>query len=310
MNYEKLLRLFIPITTSGLLSVRKNSHGRFAEKLGDLTFVTDSITTDNEESTITLRILYFEEYCRLLLGEAHYFLLASRLSHLRCLQEQPQNASWQIIENYYSAFFAAHYLLRISGTSLTHIDSNLTREIKRNYYGSPDQEIKSGIYFITSNEAQSKLTLKQNLTRKPGGSHQDLWKLWIELIDKIKLQTMVDIEEYIDIDNQLNSYKMFLSSTSLQYGPPAVRGKVNYQFKGKSWVFEDKSRDEIRIFQNLIKNSQTEPPNREQTVKNLIFNNMFIINFAFQVFQHYTNNFPRSISRSIKNKYSNLFNDF
>jgi hypothetical protein len=304
MDIKRTIRLLSPLLVQGTLAVRQNSNERLVEKLDELEFSTRTISKSNDNVIeIELQILDVNLLYRLLAGEANKFLLASRVSFERSTQKQPRNASWQVIENYYAAYFAVHYLLRLTGVSLTNLDSNSIACIERSNYGSkPQFQISSGLYIMVYDDQTQ--TLK--LTKKPktGGSHQNAWQLWEELIDKISRQANADLVEYAATSIYLAEHKQFLVGSTLKYNPPEIRAEINYQFRGGVWVFEKDSSKSIGVLQRLL--SVKDVSNSSNIASNpvgLISTNRFIICLAKAVFLHASERYPKGVCRSILNKY-------
>ena len=95
------------------------------------------------------------------------------------------------------------------------------------------------------------LTLKKNL-KKSGGSHQEAWQLWEGLVEKLRVSTNTDPVEYASTSIDLSAHKNFLVKSTAKYNPPEIRGEINYQFRGGSWIFETKAKDTINRIQRSI----------------------------------------------------------
>src|SRR5262249_36374567 len=121
MEFDKLARLFLPITVRGVLEAKQSSHDRLVEKLEELQFITRSIISNPTNKTIELQILDEELLHLLLSGEANKFWLGCMLSLGRSHQAQNKNFAWQAVEHYYAAYYAVHYLIRISGVGLSNL---------------------------------------------------------------------------------------------------------------------------------------------------------------------------------------------
>jgi hypothetical protein len=302
MDLEKLIRLMKPLMISGVLSARKNSADRLAEKLEQLDFVTRNVTQTNKETIIELQILDPELLHRLLAGEANKFLLASRVSHERSKQVQSENVSWQAVEHYYAAYYGVHYLLRLTGVSITNLDQNSVRCIERNCLSGP-VVVPKGLYVMFFDSSSNILILKKN-TSKSGGSHIEAWQLWMELIEKICLEANSDIDEYARLSIELLEHKSFLIRSTGQFNPPSIRGEINYQFKGGVWIFERNSKDTINRLKRSIGATDSAALNINPTPDGLVDNNKIIINLARRVFIYASESYPKSICRSIAHKYS------
>jgi len=303
MEIRKAIRLLGPLMVEGVLSARNHSHDRLVEMLHDLQFITRSITKTTDHIVIKLQILDVEPFYRLLAGEANKFLLASRVSHERSTQDQLNNASWQAIENYYAAYYGVHYLLRITGVSVTNLDARGTSSIERSNYSTPPTfALPGGLYVIKFDDSSQVLTLTKNI-KKSGGSHQDAWQLWEELIEKLRLQANADPIEYAGISLDLAEHKRFLKKSTGKYSPPEIRGEINYQFRGGSWVFEKNASRSIGVLQRLISGAHSLNPSGGLTPEGLIANNKIIIGLAKAVFMHAAERYPKGVCRALSNKY-------
>ncbi len=163
MEINKLIRLFTPLAVEGVWAVKRNSHGRLVEKLNDLEFVVRGLIKTDKTLTVELQILDEALLYRLLAGEANKFLLASRLTYNRSAQDQVANASWQAVEHYYAAYYAVHYLLRITGVSVTNLDDSGARIIESSSLGTlAPNTVPSGLYLMSYDKGLKILTLKKN----------------------------------------------------------------------------------------------------------------------------------------------------
>lgn len=306
MDFQKLLRLLLPLVTEGVLKARRYSHDRLVEKLHELEFYTRNIVQTPNEITIELQILDADLLYQLLAGEANRFLLASRLSYDRATQAQPNNAAWQTVEHYYAAYYAIHYLIRLTGTSLTYLDTVVIDAILRCKFDATDQtSIPTGIYVLRYEDSTKKLILKKNTKKSPGGSHHDAWHLWEELIEKLRAKTNSDPVEYARTSIDLMEHKRFLLKSTGKYNPPELRGEINYQFKGGAWIFEKNAAPSIRRLQLEISALQSPTPIKTPSPNGLISNNKIIIGLAKAIFLHSSEKYPRGICRSLANKYAN-----
>jgi hypothetical protein len=306
MELQKLIRLLTPLMVEGVIAVRSNSHARLAESLEDLQFVTRSITHTDSNVVIELQIIDENLLHRLLAGEANKFLLASRISNERSTYAQPNNASWQAIESYYAAYYAVHYLLRLTGISITNLDTKGTDAIAKSNLGSAVRtSIPGGLYFMQYEYNSKILTLRKNLN-KNGGSHREAWQLWTELIDKIRFQTSVDPVEYLSTSVDLLTHRNFLVKSKEKFNPSEIRGEINYQFKGKTWIFESNAKDAIDRLQRLIVSSHSIATMPSSSAESLVLNSKIIVDFAKAVFLYAADKYPKGICRSLSNKYSSL----
>jgi hypothetical protein len=305
MEINKLIRLFTPLAVEGVWAVKRNSHDRLVERLNDLEFTARNLIKTASLLTIELQILDEALLYRLLAGEANKFLLASRLTYNRSTQDQVANASWQTVEHYYAAYYAVHYLLRITGVSVTNLDDSGARIIESCSLGAiAPNSVPSGLYLMSYDKSSKVLTLKKELKKSGGGSHQQLWSLWERLVEKLNASTNQDPVEYIRVAVALAVHKSFLVKSTAKYNPPDIRGEINYQFKGGSWKFEDNARNVTARLQRAISNMQLSAPTNTATPEGLISHNNLIIEFAKCVFVHSSKKYPSGIVHSLANQYS------
>lgn len=305
MEFNKLIRLFLPLAVEGVWAVKRYSRERLVEKLDHLEFSVRKFTATSKLLSIELQILDEALLYKLLAGEANKFLLASRLTYNRSTQNQEANASWQAVEHYYSAYYAVHYLLRVAGISVTNLDERGARIIEESSFGSlARNSVPSGLYLMRYDKASKILTLEKDLKKSGGGSHQQLWSLWEMLLEKLDAGTSQDLVEYASVSVALAVHKNFLVRSTAKYNPPDIRGEINYQFKGGSWKFEEGAGRVVGRLQRAISSMQYSASISSATPEGLISNSNFIIEFAKRVFLHSSDRYPKGIVHSLANQYS------
>lgn len=306
MSVEKFLRLLQPITLAGVGAVRRSSHDRLVERLSDLEFITRGIVVGStpEKIAIELQILDDELLFQLLAGEAHRFLLAAILSHSRSKQVQVANVAWQAVEHYYSAYYAVHYLLRLSGRSLTSLDgAGVAAILRNNLLGAPLPNIPEGLYELSCDVPNMTVTLRKK--QKGGGSHQDAWAMWAEMLSEMQAVADQDPVEYASESMALTVHKKFLVRSTGKYRPPEIRGEINYQFRGKCWRFEKNAVKDIALLQKGITDSSMLSQSKDDAAT-LLRNNHLIFSIATALFNSMAERYPRSIARSLRNQYKDL----
>lgn len=304
MNLVKLQRLVLPFVVEGVLRANRDSRSRFVEKLESIEFVTTRMESVGRGGfEVELRLLYDEDLFRYLAGEANNFFLASRITYDRALQEQFNNAAWQVVEHYYAAFYAAHYLLRTAGVSLTAVDELALKAIKKSFVGRPNSaaNVTTGLYVLRYNSLNASVLLTK--VEKAGGSHRELWQLWLEFLDKMRSEAAQDASEYLSESLGLLEHRDFLCRSTGYFRPPEIRGEINYQFKGGAWAFELKSSDSIRRLKSIVAQQSSEIGNFTAPSEKLVACGALAIQLAHQVFIHAAKSYPKSICRSLANKH-------
>lgn len=304
MSSKQLTRLLLPMVVESVATAKRTSHTRLVEQLTDVGFMTRKIDPKPDSIDIEIQVLDKDAACELIAGEAIKFFLASRLSYLRSAQDQPRNAAWQTVEHYYAAYYAVHFLLRVTGTLLSNLDKSATDAIGRNLLtGPPSPPVPTGLYLLSYEESGGTLSLVKNLRRSGGGSHQDAWMLWFQLVAKMQVNSQKDPREYIAVSLDLVEHRRFLELSTGRYRPPELRGEINYQFKGGTWEFEASAFDSIRKAQLAIRQARQGTISRAHSWEGLVSNNLLIIELARTVFCKFAADYPRSIFRSAANKY-------
>jgi hypothetical protein len=92
--------------------------------------------------------------------------------------EDKDSTAWAFIKLYYSAFYAGHALIRVSGHSCTWIDGQTAAAIRRiaHAQGTVGMRLNSGLYqikYLDSGEIRAR-----SLANADGGSHEAFWKMF------------------------------------------------------------------------------------------------------------------------------------
>jgi hypothetical protein len=154
-----------------------------------------------------------------------------------------KSAGWLIIQTYYAAFFAAHSLLRLLGTSCLPLEPAQIRSVTKiaNLFGQvPLAPIGGGLYQITYDPATKELRALQVRSMK-AGPHEAFWKVFCEKLDSVSTGilksssltaataqssagTLSEILSNLRFNNSLNG--AWLST---------VRNRVNYDQSWATW---------------------------------------------------------------------------
>lgn len=304
INLEKIVRLFNSITNLSILRANKISHGRVIEKLDDLNFTLMSINESPLQS-LSLYMIDDKEFSNFMAGEANRFFLASMISLDRSKSNEFENIAWQVVEHYYSAYYAVHYLMRVVGFSITNINKkSLDYIVKTNLTDSSANNLKCGLHLMQYDTNCTTITLSKK--DKSGGSHIDAWELWSKIIKTLILKTESDIREYADISVLLIQHHDFILRKNNTFSPTVIRNEINYQFVNDAWCFNGLTKIKSQKIKKIISNDSicfTE--NSKDPVVNLIYNNNLIISLAKIIFENAYKNHSKGIGRSLHNKYKN-----
>ena len=160
----------------------------------------------------------------------------------------PKSVGWLIIRSYYSAYFAMHALLRLFGVSCTQFDANESRaitEVARMYSLQNGNTTASGYYKCHYNIDKAQIYCKQL-----SNTHQDVWKLFYDLIDG--LATQVASSDFLKKDREFVIEYLFKLREGLSFRKTLsggnwlskVRNEVNYTHSMGAWFPYVNSTDE------------------------------------------------------------------
>ena len=152
----------------------------------------------------------------------------------------PKSAAWLVVQTYYSAFFAAHGLLRLLGESCTHIEREQVRSLTRvgSLFGmAPFSPMTSGLYHLAC-DANARTISGTALSGSP---HEVFWRVFH--IRMLRLATdALDVSTESAANRQLASTKLseLVSNLCFQSSPrgrwlSSVRNAVNYNQKLATW---------------------------------------------------------------------------
>ena len=162
-----------------------------------------------------------------------------------------KNVSWAIIETYYSSFYAAQALMRISGYYYSHIDAGLKDAINSssfNVANGVSVDIGTGTYdiYVNFNNSELEMTL---LTK--ANSHQDVWDKFYKFLDNVIMFSTKEYQsESNDFNEQLEAVNFILrGGRGKPYFLSNFRNDVNYLKKTEYWYpFKGISSDCFRGF--------------------------------------------------------------
>jgi hypothetical protein len=177
-----------------------------------------------------------------LASEVDRFLCAmgESFSELRPSNFASRSISWALIRAYYSSYFAAHALLRMTGCCVTHIDAGLSQTIMRALQingAYPRWQISTSQYSVKYDEKQQLLSFEEKHNAK-GGSHQFVWKkfgdLLTELISSCKRNNSVYQAELL-LFERISEILTFQQRAPDFSWLSSVRNSVNYSFAHSAW---------------------------------------------------------------------------
>ncbi len=168
---------------------------------------------------------------------------------------QPKFIGWNITKFYYSAFFSAHCILKITGNSISNIENSSLEKIKTKtkLYNFSHQNLNSGLYcveFVPTNNFRFFKSPQYD------HSHEGLWKYFLDFLNKInpsiyhnlpqfEAQKVVDkLEELIEALTNWNSTNGNWLSR--------IRNLVNYSHSHGLWFPYKEYRPEYDNIYNFL----------------------------------------------------------
>ena len=190
--------------------------------------------TDSTSGDAIINLFQFNDVLSCVICD---FLKFSRVS-FQSIEKIPKtiddkNISWAIVKSYYSSFFAAQGLMRLSGYYFAHLDREIIQNINANSPNRP-RDLVSGIYMMNIDEDLETITLKSLVGKKT--THQGLWEQFIKYAKD--LDTFV-LNEYnsgaSDFRNQLDKLLTILHRENDGSFLTSFRNDINYVNNHKYW---------------------------------------------------------------------------
>ncbi|WP_421187913.1 hypothetical protein [Aeromonas enteropelogenes] len=300
-DLNKLHRLFQNMSRPLVLEANKRQKDRTIDGLKELNFFMTSISITPKQ-VIKIQLIDKKEFSIYMANEASRFFLASMVSLGRAKQHQPHNLAWQLVEHYYAAYYAVHYLMRVGGYSITNIDkATLQCILKTNVSQQNTSNLSAGLNLLKFDMNCEHIEIIKK--EKGGGSHKNVWEIWSEIVESLLELTKKDIQEYSNIAMSLAEHRSFLVRTNGTYSPTEIRSEINYQFKGNSWCFEEKTKDKINRITRAISENSIVLSKDNDLLYSFTNHNNFIISLAKSVFQKASQNNGKSICRGLTNQF-------
>jgi hypothetical protein len=204
--------------------------------------VTGSYQISLLNSEIEILAIDKEEFCRYLAADYSRFALSSLESIAASFVQHFDNraAAWPILNQYYSAFFSVHALLRSQGRGIIRLGDAQSNHLQQFVRASVDPNffVANGNYefvFEPGSTGQSKLMLRR---RNPGAAHEDLWTYFHEFLGDFTNEFVtagrVGASEFLARAEELRS---ILRGPQNSQGKwlSVVRNEINYQHRYGAW---------------------------------------------------------------------------
>lgn len=197
----------------------------------------------NQSGEIILNDILISEYASGLAYDFKRFALASLESrvgfHANYISSKA--IGWPLLRMYYSAFFAAHAIMRETDQAVIRLDSPQAKyltEIGQTYI-DPSFKVESGNYHVRRKQDTSK-TLDVWLVKiqDSRGAHDAFWRIFYKFLAELADEVSLKREpKDLLVVAQINEIQRVLSSNGFSNGTwlSSVRNEINYQHMYGVW---------------------------------------------------------------------------
>lgn len=216
------------------------------------------VGTPTDSTELTMIVYDLDDYLRPYAFDINRLSCAA-IESLNDIQKHPSSPKfdgWTLTKYYYSAFFSAHSILRLTGYGILNVDgASITafRKVAKNYI-DPLGHLNSGLY-CNSISSQSKISLIKN--PQYDDSHKGLWKRFLHFIVNIQndiYNNLPQTDAQLVVD-KLNELKDSLTNWGANSGEwlSRIRNLNNYsQYYGVWYPYNDYDKD----YKNILKYKQ------------------------------------------------------
>ena len=202
--------------------------------------IYNQITNDSFTLDVTDRTIFLKPISQ----DCNKFICAALESLIKTESELvlTRSISWAMIKQYYSAFYAAHTILRYFGISLTQMDSshiNKIQGIADLFSTRNNVNVESGYYKILYNNTNKNISFQKINVRSDGGTHIVLWKIFAEQLDRITDSILAEssntsIQKFIIKLIHLKENLSYIGSNNYSW-LSRTRNEINYKFLHGTW---------------------------------------------------------------------------
>lgn len=173
-------------------------------------------------------VFYFEKSDLLkgILGDIELFYIRQTIqsNDSKLISDAKFSANWNIVTNYYNAFFSSSLLLRLCYRGNIFLDNEFKRNIEKliSFYSGNVVKLDSNQFYEVveeNNEYVLKLKSFGNV-----GTHEIVWKKMDLLLDELRILARKDSDEAL-----LLSYIKEINNNLVNVYPSKLRNRVNYQ---------------------------------------------------------------------------------
>jgi hypothetical protein len=186
----------------------------------------------------------------------------------------PKAKSWLFIKLYYATFYAAHYILRVLGFSLTQLESPNTTAIEKiaDLFGYKNNiVIHKGFYVFDYSDRSNIIKATKAIKTGEDGSHGAMWKLFAQKLSQISndILHINSSADYQQISTKLSDCVANLKYMGNNNGGwlSKIRNDINYKHKFGIWYPYEKFEKYYSDFDSYLDDWKGDP--LEIELKNL-----------------------------------------
>lgn len=149
---------------------------------------------------------------------------------------------WALVRYYYATFYAAHALLRISGQSVTMISAKTASKLNivGGQYLGMSPGITAGLHLVRVNPHNRSRVSIYKIGGGGGGSHEEMWKLFLDLVVELEEQlilTQGQSQDALNASQTLTDLRKQLCRRGKNNGSwlSSVRNDLNYRHDYGVW---------------------------------------------------------------------------
>ncbi|WYK06256.1 hypothetical protein DWF04_021570 [Cereibacter sphaeroides f. sp. denitrificans] len=196
------------------------------------------------EGDLLLERVSVESFTRAVSFDYDRFALAAHESRIVALSEREKfgAVSWPMLKQYYSAFFAAHAVMRSRGAGAVRIDSDQAKAITTTMqaYLGGNQRFPSGTYyyFISKgeNDGAGEITVSFSASKDGKGVHEGFWNTFVQYIEsEAKRAALLGLPDNQDFISYSLDLKQSIMSGEMVW-ISKVRNELNYQHDYQAWM--------------------------------------------------------------------------
>lgn len=178
----------------------------------------------------------------------------------------PRSTAWILIKSYYAAFFAAHALLRMLGTSFINLDKSQTASLNKiaKLYGFSQEDITTGNYTANFDGSLPEVVWRR-VESASGGVHEKFWAVFKQFIERIST-ALLKSKIGVMADNQVAATKLTELVQNLCFDScvkgtwlSVVRNRVNYKHQFGAWYPYRGQRPSFVVEERLTRNWCLDP---------------------------------------------------